>query len=179
MQLHSNVKPRFNDVPRDWEKLFVISRDIILKNLIYWIFRKTTKMFVVWRCSNNKFLLFSIPGSEQLLINIFSFLSTELYKVTAHKFYPWWSVLHSIFVTCWHTAVYLLYGGTFALLDFVRYNDDFVKSRFVILRFCSIHFTVILDGLTKIVCCTQDFVIQRFHCNKITDWRIKPYCPVL
>ena len=35
---------------------------------------------------------------------------------------------------------------TIALLDCVRYNEDFVKS-----RFCSIHFTVILAGLKKIV----------------------------
>ena len=55
---------------------------------------------------------------------------------------------------------------TFAFLDCVRYNDDFVKS-----SFCSIHFTVILAGLKKIVLYTTDFVIQRFvkskfHCNK-------------
>ena len=42
----------------------------------------------------------------------------------------------------------------FAVLDFVGYNDDFVKS-----RFCSIHFTVILERLKKIVRGTQDFVI--------------------
>ena len=29
---------------------------------------------------------------------------------------------------------------TFALLDCVRYNQDFVESRFVISRSCSIHF---------------------------------------
>ena len=34
---------------------------------------------------------------------------------------------------------------SFALVDCVRYNEDFVKS-----RFCSIHFTVILAGLEKI-----------------------------
>lgn len=106
-------------------------------------------MFVVCRFSNNKFLLLSIPGSEQS-INIF-FLSKELYKATVpetqeqanktgwncytYKFYPWWSVLHSIFVTCWHTAVYSLYGGTFYVCPsgFVRYNNDFVKSRFIII----------------------------------------------
>ena len=44
---------------------------------------------------------------------------------------------------------------TFAFLDCVRYNDDFVKS-----SFCSIHFTVILAGLKKIVLYTEeDFVI--------------------
>ena len=56
---------------------------------------------------------------------------------------------------------------TFAFLDCVRYNDDFVKS-----SFCSIHFTVILAGLMKILLYTEeDFVIKRFvkskfHCNK-------------
>ncbi len=48
---------------------------------------------------------------------------------------------------------------TFELLDCVRYNEDFVKSRFVISKFCSIHFTVILAGLKKIVRYTEDFVI--------------------
>ena len=36
----------------------------------------------------------------------------------------------------------------------VRYNEDFVKS-----RFCSIHFAVVLGGLKKIVRYTEDFVI--------------------
>ena len=36
---------------------------------------------------------------------------------------------------------------TFGLVDCVRYNADFVKSRFVKSRLCSIHFTVILAGL--------------------------------
>ena len=39
----------------------------------------------------------------------------------------------------------------FAFLDCVPYNEDFIKSRFVIPRFCSIHFIVILAGLKKIV----------------------------
>ena len=43
---------------------------------------------------------------------------------------------------------------TFAFLDSVHYNKDFVKS-----RFCSIHFIVILAGLMKIICYTEDFVI--------------------
>ena len=43
---------------------------------------------------------------------------------------------------------------TFTFLDCVRYNDDFGKS-----SFCSIHFTVILAGLMKIVLNTEDFVI--------------------
>ena len=40
---------------------------------------------------------------------------------------------------------------TFGLLDCVRYNEDFVISRFVISRFCPIHFTVTLAGLKNIV----------------------------
>ena len=42
----------------------------------------------------------------------------------------------------------------FALADCVRYNKDFVRS-----RFCSIQFTVVLGGLKKIVRHTEDFVI--------------------
>ena len=49
--------------------------------------------------------------------------------------------------------------STFGLLDCVRYNEDFVISRFVISRFCSIHFTVTLAGLKNIVRYTEDFVI--------------------
>ena len=41
----------------------------------------------------------------------------------------------------------------FALVDCVRCNEDFVKS-----RFSSIHFTVILAGQKKIVRDTEDFV---------------------
>ena len=47
----------------------------------------------------------------------------------------------------------------FGLLDCVRYNEDFVISRFVISRFCSIHFTVTLAGLKNIICYTEEFVI--------------------
>ena len=42
------------------------------------------------------------------------------------------------------------------------YNEDFVISRFVISRFCSIHLTVTLVGLKSIVCYTEDFVLYRF-----------------
>ena len=58
------------------------------------------------------------------------------------------------------------------MLTFIRYIEvyftfalvDFVKS-----TFCSIHFTIILAGLKKIVRYIEDFVIQRFvtsrfHC---------------
>ena len=41
---------------------------------------------------------------------------------------------------------YIEVNVTFVLVDCVHYNEDFVKS-----RFCSIHFTVILAGLKKIV----------------------------
>ena len=48
---------------------------------------------------------------------------------------------------------------TFGHLDCVRYNEDFVISRFVISRYCSIHFTVTLAGLKNIIRYTEDFVI--------------------
>ena len=49
---------------------------------------------------------------------------------------------------------YIEVNFTFARVDCVHYNEDFVKS-----RFCSIHFTVILSGLKKIFRYTEDFVI--------------------
>ena len=48
---------------------------------------------------------------------------------------------------------------TLGLLDCARYNKDFVISRFVVSRFCSMHFTVALAGLKNIVRYTEDLVI--------------------
>ena len=45
----------------------------------------------------------------------------------------------------------------FGLLDYVRYNENFVIS-----RFCSIHFTVTLSGLKNIVRYIQDLAIRKF-----------------
>ena len=52
---------------------------------------------------------------------------------------------------------YIGVGFTFGVLDCVRYNEDFVIS-----RFCSVNFTVhvTLAGLKNIVYFTKDFVIQ-------------------
>ena len=54
---------------------------------------------------------------------------------------------------------YIEVNFTFAFVGCVRYNEDFVKSKFVKSRFCSIYFTVILAKLKKIVRYTEDFVI--------------------
>ena len=57
----------------------------------------------------------------------------------------------------YHMLIFIRYIEvyfTFALVDCVRYNEDFVKS-----RFCSIYFAVVLAGLKKIVRYTEDFVI--------------------
>ena len=65
------------------------------------------------------------------------------------------------FIFC-HVLTFFRYIGvyrTFGLLDCVRYNEDFVILRFVISRFCSIHFTVTLAGLKNIVRYTEDFVV--------------------
>ena len=45
------------------------------------------------------------------------------------------------------------------LLDCARYNKDFVILKFIISRFCSLHFTVTLAGLKNIVHYTKDFII--------------------
>ena len=45
----------------------------------------------------------------------------------------------------------------FVLLDCVRYNVNFM--RFVISRFSSTHFTLILAGLTNIICYTKDYIM--------------------
>ena len=51
---------------------------------------------------------------------------------------------------------------TFGLPDCDRYNEVFVIPKFVISRFCFIHFTVTLAGLKNIVRYTEDFLISRF-----------------
>ena len=56
-----------------------------------------------------------------------------------------------------YAGIYSIYQSKFyfnALVDCVCYNEDSVKS-----RYCSIHFTVILARLKKIVRYTEDFVI--------------------
>ena len=47
----ATVEPRFNEVPRDWGNLFVISRVCYIENLHITNLSKTTKMFVLSRCS--------------------------------------------------------------------------------------------------------------------------------
>ena len=60
-----------------------------------------------------------------------------------HKFYPRWSVSQSsLAIFRSHVDVHSLYRGiyfTFALLGCVRYNEDFVESRFVISRLTVFH----------------------------------------
>ena len=76
------------------------------------------------------------------------------------------------FIFC-HVMTFIRYigiGFTFGVLNCVHYIEDFVISRFVISRFCSVHFTVTLAGLKNIIHYTEDFVIERFvksrfHCN--------------
>ena len=80
------------------------------------------------------------------------------------KFSPRWSVSHSsLAIFRSHADISSLYQlkvyFMFVFLDCVCRREDFIKSRFVILRFCSIHFIVILAKLKKIVHYTQDFVI--------------------
>ena len=65
------------------------------------------------------------------------------------------------FIFC-RVMTFIRYIGvdfTFGFLDCVRYNEDFVISRFVISRSCSIHFTVTLARLKNIVHYTEDLII--------------------
>ena len=85
MQLHSTVKPGFNRVPRDWGNLSVILRVYYIRNLDLTNFRENNQNV----CSTYAGVVMGFYCSafldliQQLLINIFSFLSTELYEVTA------------------------------------------------------------------------------------------------
>ena len=57
---------------------------------------------------------------------------------------------------------------TFWLPDYVRYIEEFVITRFVISRFYSIHFTVILAGTKSIVCyiCISRTSLNRGSLNR-------------
>ena len=65
------------------------------------------------------------------------------------------------FIFC-RVMTFIRYIGvdfTFGVRDCVRYIEVFVISRFVISRFCSIHFTITLAGLKNIFRYTENFVI--------------------
>ena len=86
------------------------------------------------------------PSTEKLL---------SCYKV----FHRCWSICFAfIFFRVLTFIHYIGVDFTFGFLDFVRYNEDFVTSRFVISRFSFIHFTVRLAGLKNIIRYTEDFV---------------------
>ena len=90
---------------------------------------------------------------------------TEPLTEMIHSYYKvkgFSSLLDCFAFTFCRLMTFIRYIGvdfTFGLLDCVRYNKDFVTSRFIISRFCSIHFTVTLARLKNIVCYTEDFVI--------------------
>ena len=69
------------------------------------------------------------------------------------------------FIFCHMMTLIIRYIGIdflFGVLHCVHYIEDFAIWRFVISRFCSIHFTVTLAGLKNIIRYSEDFVIQRF-----------------
>ena len=89
--------------------------------------------------------------------NCFKLLFTHPYPSLVSLIFTFYDMLTFIH----YIEVYF----TTALLNCVRFNEDFGKS-----RLCSKQFTVILDGFKKVVRYTEDFVIQmfvksRFHCS--------------
>ena len=71
----------------------------------------------------------------------------------------------------------------FVFLDCVCWREDFIKSRFIILRFCSIHFIVILYwaeencSLYRGLCYIENHKIKsRFHCStKLPCWKVRAH----
>ena len=71
----------------------------------------------------------------------------------------------------------------FVFLDCVCCREDFIKSRFIILRFCSIHFIVILYwaeencSLYRGLCYIENHKIKsRFHCStKLPCWKVRAH----
>ena len=137
--------------------------------------------FLLTRFSNlhfdiyKKFAKSSILGSEQLLQQHLFSPRTELYIATsletqerANKtdttaVHIKLSLLVCLAFTFYHIITfYPLYRGIFydCASGLLRYNEGFVKSGFVKQWFCSIHFSVILASLKKIVRYTEEFVLQ-------------------
>ena len=83
-----------------------------------------------------------------------------------------------------HTLTFIcyieVYYFSFAFLDCVCYNEDFIKLRFVIYQgFVPCCLIVILAGLKKIVCHTKHFVIwrfvkSRFYCSIVRPLKESP-----
>ena len=144
-------------MPRDWANWFIISRVHYTENLVITNLRKNNQSVCyigvielirdredteqIRFYDNAIFILYMTePLTEKLLSN---------YKVKGFS-----SLLVCFaFIFC-HVMTFIRYirvDFTFGLPDCVRYNGDFIISRFVISRFCSIHFTVTLARLKNIV----------------------------
>ena len=63
-------------------------------------------------------------------------------------------LLSRVDICSWYRGI----SNTCRVLLCVRYNEDFALSRFVISRFCLIHFTITLARLKSIFRYTEDFV---------------------
>ena len=145
----STVEPRFNGLPRDWGSLFVISNTSMNK------FSGKLPKCLLYRGTNCNNI--SVPS---YIYNCsYCTRNSRTGKRNSLKL-PYTYILSLsvclAFNLFYHILTFFsLYWGIFmfVLVDFVRYNEDFIKSRCVkSSRFCSLHYTEILATLKKIVC---------------------------
>ena len=131
----STVEPRFNEVPRDWGNLFIfLYRGFVISNaLIKRIFEKTTKMSVISRY--NKLI----------------------YKIQHFKI--WTMSQYSAVSSCMYVTRKLSQRVPMANLCINYFQKwKLIMNLQLVYHFFSIHFSVILAGLKKIICYTEDLV---------------------
>ena len=159
------VFSHLNKVQRDWQNLLIISRACYIENLDKQIFRKIQQK--VYYIEVQLMINFQCPA----FLDVNNFCNKHLFTKLLSQFLA----VHVNFILvglfCIHRQLsfghmltfihYIKLYFMFVFLDCVCCREDFIKSRFIILRFCSIHFIVILTELKKIVHYTEDFVIQR------------------
>ena len=131
------------------------------------VLRCTTQHFQIWTIIvNNTCVLMSIWSYSTLYRSVHSSMALENWTGQQHfnnrklllkllrRFIPFGLFHIHLFCRMLAFIRYIKVHFTFGLLDCARYKEDFV-----ILRSCSIYFTVTLAGVKNVVCYTEDFVI--------------------
>ena len=72
--MHATVEPRFNEVPRDWQNVFTITRFSYIKVLFHIFYH-------YWGKENRSFCYIEVPLQKSLMTLIFSGVEIGVNKV--------------------------------------------------------------------------------------------------
>ena len=164
------METRFNEVSRDWANWFVISRVSCIKNLVITNLLENNQSvryigveLIINRSNKRereKIKQIRFYDSARVILYMCAVVTEKLLSYFKVKEFS--SLLVCFALIFCRVMTFIRYIGvdfTFGFLDCVRYIEDFLISRFVMSRFCSINFTVTLAGLKNIVRYTVDVVI--------------------